>query len=129
MSIIVRPEEITDLIQVRDLLYVDDLVDLYVAAVDNIDKVSGQVFNAGGGMNNSLSLLEFLGMIDTDLKMPMQYTFSDWRPGDQPIFVSDNGKAKKFLGWEPKTDVRIGIKNLVDWLTANKSMLEQFYKR
>lgn len=115
--------------QVRDLLYVDDLVDLYEKAVENIDAVSGQVFNAGGGMKNSLSLLEFLGMIDADLGMPMQYTFSDWRPGDQPIFVSDNTKAKKLLGWEPKTDVRKGIVNLVDWLTANKSMLEQFYKR
>ncbi len=115
--------------QVRDLLYVDDLVDLYEKAVENIDAVSGQVFNAGGGMKNSLSLLEFLGMIDTDLHMPMQYTFSDWRPGDQPIFVSDNAKAKKLLGWEPKTDVRKGIVNLVQWLTENKSMLEQFYKR
>jgi len=115
--------------QVRDLLYVDDLVDLYLKAVENIDTVSGQVFNAGGGMKNSLSLLEFLGMIDADLKMPMQYTFSGWRPGDQPIFVSDNTKAKKLLGWEPKTDVRKGIVNLVDWLKENKPMLEQFYKR
>lgn len=114
--------------QVRDLLYVDDLTDLYVRAVEKIDAVKGQVFNIGGGHRNSLSLLEFLDIIDKDLKMPMKHSFSDWRPGDQPIFVSNNAKAKKLLGWEPKMDVRKGIKNLLDWLQANKSTLEQFYR-
>jgi CDP-paratose 2-epimerase len=114
--------------QVRDLLYVDDLVDLYARAIANIDSVSGEIFNVGGGHSNSLSLLEFLEIIDKDLHMPMEYSFSDWRPGDQPIFVSDNSKAKKMLGWEPAMDVRKGIGNLQSWLTANKDMLKQFYK-
>ncbi len=114
--------------QVRDLLYVDDLVDLYVRAIDKIDMVSGQAFNIGGGLKNSLSLLEFLRIIDQDLKMPMKFGFSDWRPGDQPIFVSDNSKAKALLRWEPKTDVQRGIINLVEWLKDNREMLEKFYK-
>lgn len=114
--------------QVRDLLYVDDLVDLYALAIDKIDMVSGQAFNVGGGMKNSLSLLEFLRIIDQDLKMPMKFSFSDWRPGDQPIFVSDNSKAKALLRWEPKTDVQKGIVHLVEWLKDNREMLEQFYK-
>ena len=114
--------------QVRDLLYVEDLVDLYVRAVEKIDMVSGQAFNIGGGLRNSLSLLEFLRIIDQDLKMPMKFGFSDWRPGDQPIFVSDNSKAKALLRWEPKTDVQKGIVHLVEWLKDNKEMLEKFYK-
>jgi len=114
--------------QVRDLLYVDDLVDLYVRAVEKIDLVSGQVFNIGGGYGNSLSLLEFLEIIDKDLQMPMKISYSDWRPGDQPIFVSDNTKAGKLLGWKPKTEVRKGIDQLLEWLKDNRGMLEQFYK-
>lgn len=114
--------------QVRDLLYVDDLVDLYMKAIDKIETVSGEVFNIGGGMQNSLSLLEFLNVIDKDLKMPMKHSFSDWRPGDQPIFVSDNGKAKRLLKWEPQMDVRKGIVNLLAWLKDHREMLEGFYK-
>jgi len=114
--------------QVRDLLYVEDLVDLYMQTIEKIDGVSGEVFNVGGGMNNSLSLLEFLRIIDEDLGMPIKHLFSDWRPGDQPIFVSDNSKAKALLQWEPTTDVRKGIVHLVEWLKENKSMLELFYR-
>ncbi len=114
--------------QVRDLLYIDDLTDLYMRAIEKIDIVSGQVLNLGGGADNSLSLLEFLEIIEKDLKIPLKHSFSDWRPGDQPIFVSDNTKAKKMLGWEPKMNVKKGIVNLVGWLRDNKEMLEQFYK-
>lgn len=113
--------------QVRDLLYVDDLVDLYVRAVDNIDAVSGEVFNAGGGAANSLSLLEFLAVINGPLGLSMKWTHSDWRPGDQPIFISDNTKAKTMLGWEPTMDTDTGIKNLLAWLKDNKEILERFY--
>lgn len=113
--------------QVRDLLYVDDLVDLYVRAVDNIDAVSGEVFNAGGGAANSLSLLEFLAVINGPLGLSMHWTHSDWRPGDQPIFISDNTKAKTMLDWEPTMDTDTGIKNLLAWLKDNKEILERFY--
>ncbi|OGJ63491.1 CDP-paratose 2-epimerase [Candidatus Peribacteria bacterium RIFCSPLOWO2_01_FULL_51_18] len=116
--------------QVRDILYVDDLVDLYIRAIKNLDRLSsdGEIFNVGGGMNNSMSLLEFLNFIKNNLKLPVEWSFSDWRPGDQPIFVSDNAKAKKVLGWEPATDLRVGIPRLFEWLNDNRGMLEGFYK-
>lgn len=113
--------------QVRDLLYIDDLVRCYSAAIEQIDIAAGQVYNLGGGAANSLSLLEFLSILTGELGMKMEYTFADWRPGDQPIFISDNSKALKELGWSPKMEVHAGIKELHKWLTDNKSILEKFY--
>lgn len=113
--------------QVRDLLYVDDLVDAYELCVEKIDQVSGQAFNMGGGSGNTLSLLEFMDLLKNDLKMDMKYSFGQTRPGDQPIFVSDNGKFMKATGWKAKTDVRKGIGNLLMWLKENKAQLEGFY--
>ncbi len=113
--------------QVRDLLYVDDLVAAYDVCIDQIDKVSGQAFNMGGGPTNTLSLLEFLTFLKDDLQMPVEYSFGGVRPGDQPIFVSDNAKFMQLTGWEPKVGTQEGIKNLLEWLEANKGSLEQFY--
>lgn len=115
-------------LQVRDLLYVDDLVDLYLRAIEKPEMISGEVYNIGGGMKNTLSLREFLVMIERDLKLPLNLKSADWRPGDQPIFVSDNSKAKALLKWEPKTDVKKGILQLFSWLTDHRDLLEQFYK-
>ncbi len=113
--------------QVRDLLYVDDLVAAYDVAIQKIDKVSGQVFNMGGGLENSLSLLQFLVILKNDLKMDVEYSFGDVRPGDQPIFISNNYKFYEATAWKPKIDVRKGIENLLQWLQNNKNQLHKFY--
>lgn len=114
--------------QVRDLLFVDDLIDAYVVALENIEAVSGKVFNMGGGMSNTLSLLEFLSHLKTDLDLSMDYSFADWRPGDQPVFVSNNAAFTAATGWQPRTDVKGGIRQLHGWLQDNWEQIEKLYQ-
>ncbi len=113
--------------QVRDILFVEDLVDLYYRSINNIDNISGKVFNVGGGAENSISLLEFLQIIKEECDLHMPHTFSDWRPGDQPIFVSDNTLSGQEVGWKTTTTAREGIKKLYTWLVENKEDIKQFY--
>lgn len=113
--------------QVRDLLYVDDLVAAYDLCIRKIDAISGQVFNMGGGHENTLSLLEFLDVLSNDLGMDVERSFGGVRPGDQPIFVSDNGKFMKATGWKAATGTSEGIRKLHTWLTENTEKLQRFY--
>lgn len=113
--------------QVRDLLYVDDLVAAYEACIKNPSKVSGEVFNMGGGPQNTLSLLEFLTFLKDDLGMNVDFSYGDTRPGDQPMFVSDNAKFEQATGWKAGTGTKEGIANLLAWLKENQVDLQQFY--
>lgn len=107
--------------QVRDILFVDDLVRAFRLAVRKIDKSAGQVFNIGGGPDNTLAVwLEFREML-ADLKgAKIPARFDEWRPGDQPCYVSDIRKAKQTLGWEPQIDREAGVRLLWDWVTTQK---------
>jgi CDP-paratose 2-epimerase len=102
--------------QVRDVLYITDLVKAYRLALENTDKSAGQVFNIGGGIKNSLSLLEFLFYISEKFNIDLKYNYDKIRQGDQKIFISDNTKLKQLLGWEPEIDYKTGISKLYDWL-------------
>ena len=111
-----------DGMQVRDVLFVDDLVDAYDAAAANIDVAAGQVYNIGGGPNNVMSLIDLLGHLELRLGAPIPYTRSGWRPGDQRVFVSDVTKAERDLGWTPRTSWRDGLDQLYAWVAANKAL-------
>lgn len=113
--------------QVRDLLYIDDLVRAYDVAIVKIATASGQVYNVGGGNKNTLSLREFFNLLKNQEGMTLRSSSADWRPGDQPIFVSDNTKMKKDLDWEPQVNVSMGIARLMAWLKENRDGLSQFY--
>jgi len=109
--------------QVRDLLYIEDLLDAYDAAVANIDRIAGQIFNVGGGPANQLSVWqEFRPLLErlTGREIPVQW--SDWRPGDQRIFVANIRKAAGYLGWRPKVDVEEGITRLYHWVVENRAL-------
>ena len=109
--------------QVRDLLHVYDLLDAYDAVVQNIEMVKGDVFNVGGGAENVLSVwAEFGPMLEKLLGKPLPIGHGDWRPGDQKVFVADIRKAEKVLGWKPKYNVEAGVKQLFDWVSANKNL-------
>ncbi len=109
--------------QIRDLLHVYDLLDAYDAVIENIDKVKGEVFNLGGGSENTMSIwTEFGPRLEKLLGKPIPVTRGDWRPGDQKVFVADMRKAEKELGWKPKYDVDHGVKQLFDWVNANKNL-------
>jgi CDP-paratose 2-epimerase len=109
--------------QIRDLLHVDDLLDAYDAVLKEKDSVKGEVFNLGGGPANTLSIwTEFGPMLENLLGKPIPVSRGGWRPGDQKVFVADIRKAEKVLGWKPKIDVETGVKQLFDWVSANKEL-------
>jgi CDP-paratose 2-epimerase len=106
--------------QVRDLLFIDDLVRAFRLAAGNIDRVSGEVFNIGGGPNNTISVWGEFGELLRHLKgKNIQAVYGDWRPGDQPCYVSDIRKASELLGWRPEIDTEQGIRRLWDWVSSN----------
>ena len=110
--------------QVRDILFVDDLVMAYDKAIKNINKVKGEIFNIGGGKENALSLLEFIEILNKLLGKKIEYAFSDWRQGDQPIFISDNTKIIKSLNWNIKIGYNEGIKRIFNWAKNNFALIK-----
>ncbi len=102
--------------QVRDILFVEDLVDAFLLAQANMDRLTGQAFNIGGGPENTVSLLELLELIrDLNGRTP-RISQDAWRPGDQRYYVSDIGKFRAATGWSPQVSVRRGVRRLWDWL-------------
>lgn len=109
--------------QVRDILFIDDLLDAYQAIVDNIGVTSGGIYNIGGGADNTISIwTEFGPMLEELFQEPIPVTFEDWRPGDQPVYISDIRKAQKDFGWEPKTSPKEGIRLLFHWIKENREL-------
>lgn len=111
--------------QVRDVLHIDDLVDLYECAIANPSACIGKAFNVGGGPRNTLSLNELIAYIDGELGRPLKRRFSVWRTGDQPVFVADVTRAHAGLGWSPRVNVLVGLDRLFHWLEENRSLLEE----
>jgi CDP-paratose 2-epimerase len=87
--------------------------------VRNIDKTKGQVFNIGGGIRNSLSLLELFAILESKLDIKMKYKKIPARESDQKVFVADITKIKQFIGWEPKTDKISGIVKMLQWVDSD----------
>lgn len=106
--------------QVRDLLYVDDLVLAFENAINSQALVQGQAFNIGGGHTNSVSIIEYLNFISTHLNVQIKYRFHPPRLGDQKYFVSDNAKITEVLGWQPNTPIEDGIPRMIDWISKNR---------
>lgn len=99
--------------QVRDMLWGEDVAKLYLDELEQIEKVQGQVFNVGGGMQNTLSLLEAIKIIERNTEKKAKISFKDWRPADQRIYISDIRKVKKFLDWKPTVSPEEGIKRMI----------------
>ena len=110
--------------QVRDLLWVEDLCDLYWRAIEQIDSVSGQVYNVGGGAANALSVREVLRMLEELYGKSLNASHGPWRPGDQRLFIADTGKAERDLGWTPRTSTAEGIARLVEWVKQSADDIE-----
>ena len=102
--------------QVRDVLYVDDLVALYLKAAKNIKVIKGQAFNIGGRMANSLSLLELFDVLESELDVKLKYRKLPPRVSDQKVFVADISKIYQLLGWQPRVDKITGIRKMLAWI-------------
>ena len=102
--------------QVRDILHADDIVRLYFSAVENRDKLAGQAFNIGGGISQSLSLLELFSMLEDKCRIKLNYTKLPPRLSDQKVFVADNTKITSLTGWKPRIAASEGISRMLDWL-------------
>jgi len=109
--------------QIRDVLHVDDLLNGYDNAIARIDMVKGRIYNLGGGPENTMSIwTEFGPKLESLLGKPIAVARSDWRPGDQKVFVADIRKAMRELGWEPKIGVEEGMKKLFEWVNENRNL-------
>jgi CDP-paratose 2-epimerase len=104
--------------QVRDALYVADAAEAWISVLDQIDRTGGHIFNLGGGLTNSVSLLELIELIAPLTSHEISYSFADWRPGDQPWYVSDISALSSAVGWRPRTSVIDGLSSLQDWLAS-----------
>ncbi len=106
--------------QVRDILFVDDLLDAFLLAHRNIDSLAGQAFNIGGGPDKTVSLLELVALIAELQGQPPDIRFDTWRSADQRYYVSDIRKFHRATGWSPKVSVREGVARLYDWLAESQ---------
>jgi CDP-paratose 2-epimerase len=105
--------------QVRDLLHIDDLIKLYFTFLDNYERFKGEAFNIGGGMENSLSLLELLEILEDELKIKLNYVQMPPRESDQKVFVADIRKIVDVIKWKPHVNKRDGIQKMLCWLEKN----------
>ena len=105
--------------QVRDILFIEDLVDAFLLAQQHMRRLSGSAFNIGGGPANTISLLELLDLLAELHGGELSIEFESWRAADQRYYVADTGKFAALTGWKPKVGVAEGVRRLYDWLMAS----------
>jgi CDP-paratose 2-epimerase len=108
--------------QVRDVLHVADLLDVYQAAIDRIDEAQGQAYNIGGGPEKTFSLLEAIYRLEARYDRAIPLRFEEWRAADQCVYVSDIRKAETDLGWRPKIGAEEGLAALCEWVEDNTAL-------
>ena len=111
--------------QVRDVLMVDDLIRAYEMAVERIDVTAGHIYNLGGGPDFTLSIwAEFGPLIEELLGRPITVRYTEWRPGDQKVFVADIRQAEQDFGWRPQVAPQQGIRRLFEWIQENRHLFD-----
>lgn len=102
--------------QVRDLLYIDDLVLAYATADKMREKANGEIFNIGGGPSTAMSVNEVIAWIKHKYYPELEVRYADWRPGDQKVYITDYSKARERLGWVPIIEPSLGLDRLDQWI-------------
>lgn len=103
--------------QVRDVLHAEDMISLYFSTLKYADAAAGQAFNIGGGIDNSLSLLELFALLEIEIQQPMRYSKLPPRESDQRVFVADIGKLERLTGWSPLVSAPAGVSNMLAWVS------------
>ena len=111
--------------QVRDVLHVEDLLRAFEAARLHLEKTAGEVYNVGGGIENSTSLLEIIDEIEEVTGSRMRYRMESCRPGDQLFYVTDYRKFQQHTGWRPRSDVRATLESICDWWKQNPRLFPE----
>ncbi len=104
--------------QVRDVLHAEDMISLYFSTLQHADAAAGQAFNIGGGIANSLSLLELFQLLEEQIGQPLQYTKLPPRESDQRVFVADIAKAGTLAGWQPRVSASEGVGRMLSWVDS-----------
>lgn len=107
--------------QVRDVLHADDMKQLYLSAVNNIETAKGQVFNIGGGLNNSLSILELIIELEKLSGCSLNYINNDVRISDQRVFIANIDKIYNCIGWRPNVHFSHGLNSMCEWIISSRS--------
>ena len=110
--------------QVRDILHVNDLLDLVVYQIENLDSLNGELFNAGGGREVSVSLQELTAICATASGNTIEIgRVPETRELDVPVYLTDNSYVNQKTGWSPKTSPTAIIDEIVEWLREHETTL------
>jgi CDP-paratose 2-epimerase len=110
--------------QIRDILFIDDLLRAYELAYENRDQIAGKVYNIGGGPKNTLSLHELIRYLEKLKGETIPLAYDDWRPGDQKVFIGNISLAGNDFGWKPVVTPDEGVGRLYKWIVENKDLFE-----
>jgi CDP-paratose 2-epimerase len=111
--------------QVRDVLWIGDLIRAYQAAAEKIDTAAGEIYNIGGGPDNTMSIwAEFGPLLEELVGRAIPITYEAWRPGDQAVYIGDIRKAKRELNWVPTVSVEEGVRRLWQWVDQHPGYFE-----
>jgi CDP-paratose 2-epimerase len=108
--------------QVRDILFVGDLFNAWDLASKNINSTNGKIYNIGGGIRNTISLINLIEYLEKILDKKINFSYDSERPGDQPVFISDIRLSAHDFNWAPNVDVNSGIHILVNWISDNRKL-------
>lgn len=111
--------------QVRDVLCVHDLVRAFEDVRANMEVTAGQVYNVGGGIDNTVSLLELIDQIEAMTGNRLEYVLDECRPGDQPVYITNYAKLYHHTGWKPKLDIRETLRSLFSFWEQNQDLIAQ----
>jgi CDP-paratose 2-epimerase len=115
--------------QVRDLLYIDDLLDLYFLLLEREPAVPKFVYNVGGGPHLAASLQGVLMALEGITRRPIPRVYGDWRPGDQRVYISDTRLIEQSFGWRPVRNLEYGLENLLAWVKEAPDVFSVNYAR
>jgi len=104
--------------QVRDVLHAEDMISLYFSTLKHADAAAGQAFNIGGGIDNSLSLLELFRLLEAEIGLPLKYINLPPRESDQRVFVADISKMEQLTGWKPQVSAQQGVSSMLEWTSS-----------